>query len=52
VGDSEDIQKRIDAALRHLTDMPSDPGGPVYTIQDETVGEKVIGTIDEISALS
>jgi len=26
--------------------------GPVYTIQDETAGEKVIGTIDEISALS
>ncbi len=26
--------------------------GPVYTIQDEAEGEKVIGTIDEISALS
>ena len=26
--------------------------GPVYTIQDESEGEKVIGTIDEISALS
>jgi DEAD/DEAH box helicase domain-containing protein len=26
--------------------------GPVYTIQDEAEGEKVIGTMDEISALS
>ena len=26
--------------------------GPVYTIQDESAGERVIGTIDEISALS
>ncbi|HRU07733.1 MAG TPA: DUF1998 domain-containing protein, partial [Candidatus Brocadiia bacterium] len=26
--------------------------GPVYTIQDVTAGEKVIGTMDEISALS
>ena len=26
--------------------------GPVYTIQDEAGGERVIGTIDEISALS
>lgn len=26
--------------------------GPVYTIQDEADGEKVIGTIDEISAMS
>ncbi|HEX2951621.1 MAG TPA: Zn-binding domain-containing protein, partial [Armatimonadota bacterium] len=26
--------------------------GPVYTIQDETAGSRVIGTIDEISALA
>jgi DEAD/DEAH box helicase domain-containing protein len=26
--------------------------GPVYTIQDETEGERVIGTMDEISAMS
>jgi DEAD/DEAH box helicase domain-containing protein len=26
--------------------------GPVYTIQDESAGERVIGTMDEISALS
>ena len=26
--------------------------GPVYTIQDEAQGEKVIGTMDEVSALS
>jgi DEAD/DEAH box helicase domain-containing protein len=26
--------------------------GPVYTIQDEAAGEKVIGTMDEVSALS
>ncbi|MBD3320793.1 MAG: DUF1998 domain-containing protein, partial [Chitinivibrionales bacterium] len=26
--------------------------GPVYTIQDRTAGEKVIGTIDQISAMS
>ncbi len=26
--------------------------GPVYTIQDESAGERVIGTLDEISALS
>ncbi len=26
--------------------------GPVYTIQDESEGERVIGTIDEISAMS
>jgi DEAD/DEAH box helicase domain-containing protein len=26
--------------------------GPVYTIQDESEGERVIGTLDEISALS
>jgi len=26
--------------------------GPVYTIQDESEGEKVIGTLDEISAMS
>ena len=26
--------------------------GPVYTIQDESQGERVIGTIDEISAMS
>jgi len=26
--------------------------GPVYTIQDETAGERVIGTMDEVSALS
>ncbi|MBN1866317.1 DEAD/DEAH box helicase [Candidatus Sumerlaeota bacterium] len=26
--------------------------GPVYTIQDESAGERVIGTLDEVSALS
>lgn len=26
--------------------------GPVYTIQDETEGERVIGTLDEVSALA
>ncbi len=26
--------------------------GPVYTIQDETAGERVIGTMDEVTALS
>ena len=26
--------------------------GPVYTIQDESAGERVIGTMDEVSALS
>ncbi|MBN1916657.1 MAG: DEAD/DEAH box helicase [Verrucomicrobia bacterium] len=36
------------AADVHLRNI----AGPVYTIQDESEGERVIGTMDEISALS
>lgn len=34
-----------DVSLRNIS-------GPVYTIQDEAKGEKVIGTLDEMSAMS